>query len=79
MTVSPATGTRPAKKVTFPVVDTLQSTPSPAIPMRRVWVAPPGSVLTIQAEPVWVTEQKPMEPVSSTEFDGREGTAGAVS
>ena len=46
---------------------TLQSTPSPATPMRRVCLVPPGNVLTTQAEPVWVTEQKPMEPVISTE------------
>ena len=52
VTSSPATGTRPAKKVTFPAPFRLQSTPSPATPMRRVWVAPPGSVLTTHAEPV---------------------------
>ena len=55
MTISPATGTRPAKKVIFPVEVKLQSTPSPATPIRRVRVLPPGSVLTIHAEPVWVT------------------------
>src|ERR1035437_4977006 len=64
--ISPAMGTRPTKNVTCPVADIWQSTPSPATPIRRVWVAPPGSVLAIQAEPVWVTVQKPIDPASST-------------
>lgn len=35
--------------------------------MMRVSIAPEGSVLTTQAEPVWETAQEPMEPKSWTE------------
>ena len=66
VTISPATGTRPAKNVTFPVADTEQSTPSPAIPTSRVAVAPPGGVLVTHAEPLCVTRTEPTDPLSAT-------------
>src|SRR6185437_1474757 len=57
VTSSPATGILPAKNVTLPAADTLQSTPSPAIPISRVTRDPFDSVLTTHADPVCVTLQ----------------------
>ena len=65
---SPTTGTLPAKNVTFPVPDIVQSTPSPATPVSRVIFTPLGNVLTTQAEPVCVTLQYPIDPINCTLF-----------
>ncbi len=68
VTSSPATGTRPAKNVTLPVAEIVQSTPSPATPISRVIFTPLGNVLTTHAEPVCVTLQYPIDPISWTLF-----------